>query len=182
MCIGRCGLGSTCSPRWSDGCSRSCHRCSTGRSRPKPGGLRARRTRGPPRPTETPAARLRSAPRQQQGCLLDSTRRFWLSASTKPSVARACANFRKLLEGRTSRDDSRLIAHSLYSGCPGARHPFGAGLNPARQAQRVALGFGAALRLLKCAAARREIAQLGGFARVADGVARRPVRSEARGG
>ena len=49
--------------------------------------------------------------------------------------------------GRSSRDDSRLFAFSLRSGCPGARHPFGAGLNPERQAQRVALGFGPALRL-----------------------------------
>ena len=35
---------------------------------------------------------------------------------------------------------------------------------------------------LKCAAARRLIAQLGSFARVVDGVARRPVRPWARGG
>ena len=58
-------------------------------------------------------------------------------------------------EGRSSRDDSRLVAHSLHSGCPGARHPFGAGLNPVLQAQRVALGLKPALRLLKCAAVRR---------------------------
>ena len=45
-------------------------------------------------------------------------------------------------EGRSSRDDSRLVALSLHSGCPGARHPFGAGLNPERHAQRVALGLG----------------------------------------
>ena len=58
-------------------------------------------------------------------------------------------------EGRSSRDYSRLVAHSLRSGCPGARHPFGAGLNPERQAQRCALGFGPALRWWKCAAVRR---------------------------
>ena len=52
-------------------------------------------------------------------------------------------------EGRSRRDVSRLVALSLHSGCPGARHPFGAGLNPARRAQRVALGFWRALRLLK---------------------------------
>ena len=57
--------------------------------------------------------------------------------------------------GRSSRDDSRLVAHSLHSGCPGARHPFGAGLNPEGQAQRAALSFGPALRWLKCAAVRR---------------------------
>ena len=84
--------------------------------------------------------------------------------------------------GRSSRDDSRLVAHSLHSGCPGARHPFGAGLNPEGQAQRVALSFGPALRWLKCAAVRRWIAQLGSFARVVDGVVSRPVRSVARGG
>ena len=60
-----------------------------------------------------------------------------------------------VLGGRSSKDDSRLVAHSLHAGCPGPRHPFGAGLNPERQAQRVALGFGPALRWLKCAAVRR---------------------------
>ena len=84
--------------------------------------------------------------------------------------------------GRSSRDDSHLVALSLHSGCPGARHPFGAGLSPALQAQRVALGLKPALRWLKCAAVRRWIAQLGSFARVVDGLVTRPVRSVARGG
>ena len=43
-------------------------------------------------------------------------------------------------EGRSSRDGSRLFALSLHSGCPCARHPFGAGLNPTKRAQRFALG------------------------------------------
>ena len=58
--------------------------------------------------------------------------------------------------GRSSGGDSHLVAHSLRSGCSGARHPFGAGLNP-KKSRPSALRSASdpALRWLKCAAVRR---------------------------
>ena len=42
--------------------------------------------------------------------------------------------------GRSSRGVSRLVARPFHSGCPVAKSPFGAGLNPEGNAQRCAHG------------------------------------------
>jgi hypothetical protein len=86
---------------------------------------------------------------------LTQTRSAIESALARAAVASIVGAARRGWRGRSIREDSRLVAHSLHSGRPGARHPFGTGLNPARQTQRVALGLHPALCWLKCAALRR---------------------------
>ena len=135
----------------SPGCCRWCMRgsgmtwCMRPRpsSRHKPPSFDGRATGPRPDPTKR-GALFGALPRGR-----------WRLSSNSPRQTASWALRAGVGEVRSSRDGSRLVALLLHAGCPGPRHPFGAGLNPVEQAQRGALGFGSALRWLKCAAVRR---------------------------
>jgi hypothetical protein len=57
-------------------------------------------------------------------------RGFAPMALTSVPVAGIVGAGRRWWRGRSSTDVSRLFAHTLHSGCPAARHPFGVRLNP----------------------------------------------------